>query len=62
MATRRWAAAGKPPLERAYLLTLRNSPNNLRPPLASGSLGYIAVFIAVSLTWAAFLYSVIRSQ
>jgi hypothetical protein len=30
--------------------------------MAIRSIGYIAVFAAVSLAWAAFLYCVIRSQ
>jgi hypothetical protein len=47
--------------QRAHAVTPR-SPNNLRPPLAIASLGYITVFAAVSFAWAAFLYSVIRSQ
>jgi hypothetical protein len=47
---------------------LRTSENILGAPLGAGralttaTLGYLAMFAAVTFAWAAFLYSVIRSQ
>jgi len=43
-------------------VSLQTNTHHSGPRMASGTLGYIAVFSAVSLTWAVFLYSVLRSQ